>query len=175
MEYLDFCKLISERLTEIIDNTKIDDKKITVQKLSKISNVSQSQIYKILSSNCNTTIKTLHSILSSLGVSLENFFNFSLLDDALFNNYTARDSSEVLEIIAVNLKIHQNKLYRVNGLTQSKLADNLGQADYRYISYVLNGRHNSYINIKISTLYNISKELGLVNEIYILFKDKLRR
>lgn len=161
-----FNKLVGSRINEIMIY-----KNISANILSSISGISKAQIYRVISGNCSTTLKTLHCILSSLGVSFESFFNFSLSVKDLFINNSQIPLPELLKLIARNLKIQQSKMSRLKSLTQERLAENLGQADYKYINYIFNGRNNSYINLKLSTLYNISKQLGIENEIHILFTN----
>lgn len=160
-----FPYLIGERLNDIIQY-----KQISIRELSSASRVSKAQIYRILSNSCDTRIETLFKLLNSLSISLYNFFNFMIPIECLFSEVLTSDVSAVLKLLATNLKIQQSNLSRIKALTQSKLADNLGQSDYKYISYLFNGRNNHYINMKVSTLYKLAKELGLEKEIYLLFK-----
>lgn len=165
MSYTDFIKTTNQRLVELMSI-----KNITAKELSHLSGVSASQVYKILSGKCTPTIGTLFKLVSSLDINLQDFFNFKLPLKSLSTDNCTFTFQEQLKSISENLKVQQSKMSRLNGLTQSILAEVLGQADYKYIGYILNGRNNSYINIKISTFYNISMHLGLENEFYTLFK-----
>lgn len=157
--------LVSQRLKKIMVY-----KDITPIVLSQKSGVSVSQIYKILSTNSEPTVKTLHRMLSSLSISLEDFFNFSLCIKEIPVNDSQPTVNETLKIIAHNLKRRQTNLSRLERLTQNKIAENLNFTDYRYVNFILNGRSHNYINIKVSTLFKICNELGLpINEIYTLF------
>lgn len=168
MTDMDFIKCISHRISEILRFNSLAPKDI-----SSISGISITQIYRILSGNCDSSIRTLHKLLSCLNISLYSFFNFSLPINNLSDINSTYSLSEELKSVAENLRIQQNKMLRINGLTQEKIAEELGYTDYRYVNYILNGRHNTYINIKISTLYKLSKLLGLENNIHTLFNFNL--
>lgn len=165
MNVNDFAILIGNRLNDILLY-----KNISINKLACISSVSKAQIYRILSGDCYTTLTTLFNLLKSLEVPIENFFNFSMPIEEIFDEMSIYTPSDMLKILSTNLKLQQANLSRLKGLTQAKMADNLNHVDYRYISYLLNGRNNEFINMKVSTLFNISKELELENKIYLLFQ-----
>ena len=163
-----FINLIGVRLSDTIHL-----KNNTISELSQKSGVSISQIYKIRSGKCDTTIVTLFKILTALQVSLESFFNFNIqVDQLLKYSNSIYSHNEALEVLTTNLKIQQLKLSRIKSLTQTNLAYKLGYTNYKYVNCLLNGRGADYINLKTSTLFNLSKELGLDDKIHYLFKPQ---
>lgn len=161
----DFVNFIGNRLNNILLH-----KNMSANELAHISGISRAQIYRILSGSSYTTMETLFNILISLKIPIENFFNFSIPIEEVFGQINISNSSHMLEILSSNLRIQQANLFRLKGLTQQEIAYKLGHSDYRYINYILNGKNNKPINMKVSTLFNICKELELENKIYLLFK-----
>ena len=158
-------QLVNQRLYDILVF-----KNFSITDISNKSKVSKSQIYKIISGNHNTTLKTLYKILSALNITLSDFFNFSLPIDNIKEHEIIYTFNEVLDLLSNSLKVEQYKLYQLKGLTQSEIANNLGYSSYKYVNYILNGRRNALINLKLSTLFAISDELNLTQELFKYLK-----
>lgn len=166
MKNYKFIQLITDRLDKIIDY-----KGIRIKEISQKSGISESQIYKILSGTSDTTLKTLFEILNAIDTPIEVLFNFNIPFEKKYSNLSTFEShNKMLKCVAENLKKQQYKLFRSQSITQQKIADNMGYCTYKYIGYLFNGRNNLYLNMKISTLYNIAEELKIENKIYELFK-----
>ncbi len=162
---IDFINLVGSRLKSCMTFKKID-----ARELANCSGVSLAQIYRVISGCSNTPIKTLYKLVSSLKISFYAFFNFEVPIDSISNDINIYTFDDELKSLIQNLKIHQHKLSRLKGLTQVKIADELGLSSYKYIGYILNGKKNSYVNIKVSTLYNLCKCLELEDKLYTLFR-----
>lgn len=159
-----YIKLVNQRLYDILTF-----KNISIIEISNRSKVSKSQIYKICSINHDTTLKTLYKILSSLNITLTDFFNFSLPIDNIEEHKIVYSFDQTLSLLSNSLKVEQYKLYQLKGLTQTQIANNLGYCTYKYVNYIFNGKNNTLINLKLSTLFSISDELNLTQELFKYF------
>src|SRR5699024_9249732 len=117
------------------------------------------------------TLVTLYKILLSLNVDIELFFNFSIPSEKTINYQKACAENNILKIVKKNLKIQQANLSRLEGLTQSKIAEKMGYSDYKYINKLLSTKNNSVKDMYLSTLFSITKQLGLEHKIHVIFRN----
>ena len=166
MEFCKFKEIINSRLLSVMRY-----KKLNIPNVVEKSGISQSQIYKILSGDSDTTLVTLHKLILSLDVDVELFFDFSIPPEKTLHYQKNDAENNVLEIVKKNLKTEQANLSRLKGLTQSKIAEKMGYVDYKYINKLLSTKTDSMKDMYLSTLFSIIKQLELEHKIHAIFRN----